>query len=44
MGKITGFLEIERHDRHYEPVDERVRTYKEFYVPLGDPATTERTP
>jgi len=23
MGKITGFLEIERHDRKYEPVAER---------------------
>ena len=25
MGKITGFLEIERHDRKYTPVAERVK-------------------
>ena len=24
MGKITGFLEIERHDRDYAPVEERI--------------------
>lgn len=36
MGKITGFLEIERHDRTYLPASERVRNYKEFIVPLGD--------
>jgi glutamate synthase (NADPH/NADH) small chain len=36
MGKITGFLEIERHDRAYAPVAERVKGYKEFVVPLSD--------
>ena len=25
MGKITGFLEYEREDRHYEPVEERIK-------------------
>jgi glutamate synthase (NADPH) small chain len=39
MGKITGFLEIERQDRTYEPVAERVRDYKEFTIPLGDQGT-----
>jgi glutamate synthase (NADPH/NADH) small chain len=39
MGKVTGFLEIERHDRAYEPVEKRVKNYKEFYVPLGDSGT-----
>jgi glutamate synthase (NADPH/NADH) small chain len=34
MGKPTGFLEIERHDRTYEPVAERLKTWKEFVVPL----------
>ncbi len=34
MGKPTGFLEIERHDRGYEKVAERVKTYKEFVKPL----------
>src|SRR6187455_1533601 len=36
MGKITGFLEIERADRTYEPVPERVKFYKEFVRPLPD--------
>jgi glutamate synthase (NADPH/NADH) small chain len=36
MGKVTGFLEFERHDRVYEPVAERVKTYKEFVVPLSE--------
>jgi glutamate synthase (NADPH/NADH) small chain len=36
MGKITGFLEIERHDRSYAPVTERVKHFKEFVVPLSD--------
>ena len=30
MGKITGFMEIERQDRAYAPVAERVKFYKEF--------------
>jgi glutamate synthase (NADPH) small chain len=34
MGKPTGFLEIERHDRAYEKVDQRVRSFKEFVKPL----------
>src|SRR5882757_7597782 len=34
MGKPTGFLEIERHDRGYEKVAERVRNFKEFTKPL----------
>ncbi|ETR78545.1 dihydropyrimidine dehydrogenase subunit A [Afipia sp. P52-10] len=34
MGKVTGFLEFERHDRKYEPVTDRIKNYKEFVVPL----------
>ena len=34
MGKITGFMEFDRHDRHYRPVDERVKHWKEFVEPL----------
>ncbi len=34
MGKITGFLEIERHDRGYEKTELRVKSYKEFVKPL----------
>src|SRR3569623_61339 len=36
MGKITGFLEFERHDRSYEPVAERVKNFDEFVIPLSD--------
>ena len=36
MGKITGFLEIERNDRHYEPADTRIRHYREFVLPLPE--------
>ncbi|MEO7741598.1 MAG: glutamate synthase subunit beta [Usitatibacter sp.] len=36
MGKITGFMEIERRDRPYVPVPERIRFYKEFIRPLPD--------
>jgi len=36
MGKITGFLEIERNDRVYAPVAERLKNYKEFVVPLSE--------
>jgi glutamate synthase (NADPH) small chain len=36
MGKVTGFLEFERHDRVYGPVAERVKNYKEFVVPLSE--------
>ena len=34
MGKITGFMEFDRKDRHYRPVDERVKHWQEFVVPL----------
>ncbi|HEY9218081.1 MAG TPA: glutamate synthase subunit beta [Phenylobacterium sp.] len=34
MGKPTGFLEVERQDRGYEPPTERLKTWKEFVHPL----------
>ena len=36
MGKITGFMEIERRDRPYAPVAERIQFYREFIRPLPD--------
>ena len=36
MGKITGFMEIERRDRPYAPVAERVKVYREFVRPLPE--------
>jgi glutamate synthase (NADPH/NADH) small chain len=37
MGKPTGFLEIEREDRHYEKPAVRVHTWQEFTHPLPEP-------
>jgi len=34
MGKPTGFLEIERHDRGYEKPAVRLKNFKEFIKPL----------
>ncbi len=36
MGKPTGFLEEERHDRSYEPVEERLKHWHEFIKPLPE--------
>jgi glutamate synthase (NADPH/NADH) small chain len=36
MGKITGFLEFERHDRKYAPVEERIKHWHEFVLPLPE--------
>ena len=36
MGKITGFLEFERNDRDYEPVEERIKHWREFVLPLPE--------
>jgi len=42
MGKITGFLELERVDRDYRPIDERLKHYNEFVIPLGDRGTRDQ--
>jgi glutamate synthase (NADPH/NADH) small chain len=34
MGKATGFMELDRIERGYEPVEDRVKHFKEFLVPL----------
>lgn len=36
MGKETGFLELDRHDRGYADPKERLTHYKEFVIPLPD--------
>ena len=35
MGKITGFLEIERQERGYDKVEQRLENYREFVHPLS---------
>ena len=42
MGKVTGFLEIDRHDRKYAPVAERVKDYREFVIPLSEKDTRDQ--
>ena len=39
MGKPTGFMEIEKIDRDYKPVSDRISNYKEFIVPLSKEET-----
>ena len=34
MGKVTGFLEFERLEEGYEPVEKRLKNYKEFVIAL----------
>ena len=36
MGKPTGFMEFARQDRGYAPVEERIKHYNEFVIPLSD--------
>jgi glutamate synthase (NADPH/NADH) small chain len=42
MGKVTGFLEIDRRDRKYRPASDRIRNYKEFVIPLGEQGTRDQ--
>src|SRR6195952_1597983 len=42
MGKVTGFLEIDRRDRRYAPASDRIRNYKEFTIPLSEEATKDQ--
>ena len=42
MGKVTGFLEIDRQDRRYKPASDRIRHFKEFMIPLSQEATKDQ--
>ena len=39
MGKPTGFMDLEKVDRGYKPVSERISNYKEFVIPLSKEET-----
>ncbi|MEO1793205.1 MAG: glutamate synthase subunit beta, partial [Pseudomonadota bacterium] len=39
MGKHTGFLDFQRVDRAYKPVEERLKHWNEFVVPLAEDET-----
>jgi glutamate synthase (NADPH) small chain len=36
MGKVTGFLEIDRQTPKYQPASDRIRHFKEFTLPMSD--------
>jgi len=36
MGKVTGFLEIEREEPRYEPASDRIRHFGEFTIPMSE--------
>jgi glutamate synthase (NADPH/NADH) small chain len=40
MGKVTGFIEFERQKESYEPVDARLKNYKEFVIALSEDKAT----
>jgi glutamate synthase (NADPH) small chain len=42
MGKVTGFLEIEREDRRYVPITERLKHYREFVIPMSENETRDQ--
>ena len=42
MGKVTGFLEIDRQERKYRPASDRIRNYHEFVIPHSQAALREQ--
>lgn len=36
MGKVTGFLEIDRQENKYQPASDRIRHFREFTLPMSD--------
>ena len=36
MGKVTGFMEIDRQEQKYAPASDRIRHFREFTIPLSD--------
>jgi len=42
MGKVTGFLEIDRRDRRYALASDRIRHYREFMLPLSEEAVRDQ--
>jgi glutamate synthase (NADPH/NADH) small chain len=42
MGKVTGFLEIDRQDRKYKPAADRIRNFREFVIPLSEDTTKDQ--
>ena len=43
MGKVTGFMELDRVERDYEPVEDRIKHFKEFLIPLDQKKVSEQS-
>ncbi|HEY5818276.1 MAG TPA: glutamate synthase subunit beta [Mesorhizobium sp.] len=42
MGKVTGFLEIDRQVHKYQPASDRIRHFREFTLPMSDPEVVKQ--
>jgi glutamate synthase (NADPH) small chain len=42
MGKVTGFLEIDRQTAKYQPASDRIRHFREFTLPMSDPEVAKQ--
>ncbi len=42
MGKVTGFLEIDRREQKYQPASDRIRHFREFTLPLPESEVVEQ--
>lgn len=42
MGKVTGFLEIDRRTAKYQPASDRIRHFKEFSIPMSNEALRDQ--
>jgi len=42
MGKVTGFLEIDRRESKYQPASDRIRHFREFTLPMAEADVKEQ--
>ncbi|MCA0399273.1 MAG: glutamate synthase subunit beta [Proteobacteria bacterium] len=42
MGKVTGFLEIDRREQKYQTASDRIRHFREFTLPLSETDVREQ--
>jgi glutamate synthase (NADPH) small chain len=42
MGKVTGFLEIDRQVAKYQPASDRIRHFREFTLPMSETEVTKQ--
>lgn len=42
MGKVTGFLEIDRQVHKYQPASDRIRHFREFTLPMAESVVKEQ--